>query len=113
MAGKVVDIEISILPDENPDPSYLDQEGFEDRKKAFARGDFNYIGVQAVAEVDINGSIQHIKSMGVWGVESDSGDAYLRNEVGKEEFNDLKGTLKDMGIKSIPAFKSVRLKHYV
>jgi hypothetical protein len=76
--------------DEFPDASYLEQEGmgFEDRLAAYRRGDFYFIGVQAEATIHVPvGSdvvVQTITSPGLWGIESDSGDDYLK-EVGEQE----------------------------
>jgi hypothetical protein len=109
---KVEAIHIVVMPDQDPDTSYLDQKDFEDRKAAYERGDFTFVGIQARAEVVIAGVIQEIASGGLWGIESDSGEKYFR-EVGKEEYSGLKDILKDMGATGIPPFKSVRLKELV
>jgi hypothetical protein len=100
---------IVVVADEDPDTSYLDQPEFEDRKKAYERGDFNFVGVRAVAEVEIGGVIQEITSGGLWGIESDSGEEYFRDEVGKEEYNELADILNEMGVTDIPDFEDVQL----
>lgn len=110
--SKVESVEIRVVTDQNPDTSYLEQEGFEDRLKQFERGDFNFVGVQAVAEVSIGGVIQEITSGGLWGIESDSGEKHFRS-VGKEEYAQLKEILSEMGIGRLPAFSEVRVKEYV
>lgn len=109
---KVESVEIRVIADQNPDISYLEQEGFEDRLKQFERGDFNFVGVRAVAEVEVGGTIQEITSAGLWGIESDSGDEYFRS-VGKEEYAQLKEILTSMGIRKLPPFSGVRVKEYV
>jgi hypothetical protein len=108
MPSKVLDITAGIVADQDPDTSYLDQEEFEDRKAQYERGDFSFVGVRVEAEVEINGVIQKISSGGLWGIESDSDKKHLR-EVAKEEYDQLVGILKSMGIKSVPSFKSVKL----
>jgi hypothetical protein len=112
MGAKLDEVEVVVMADENPDPSYLDQEGFEDRKKEFERGDFGFVGVRAEASVVVGGVIQHITSGGLWGIESDSDKKYIR-EVGEEEYNALKDILKDMGVKAIPSYKNVKVKYTV
>jgi len=107
--------QIRIMPDQDPDTSYLDQEGFEDRKRAFEKGDFGFVGVMAVAEVEVGGVMQEITSGGIWGIESDSGTKYFRS-VGKEEYDALKGVLRDMNAAKIPAYKNVPIAdsaHYI
>jgi len=109
---KVESVEIRVVADRDPDTSYLEQEGFEDRLRKFQRGEFGFVGVQAVAEVEIGGIMQEITSAGLWGIESDSGEDYFRS-VGKEEYAQLKEILSDMGIRKTPPFKAVRVKEYV
>lgn len=90
-------IRVLVLPDEDPDTSFLDQDEFEDRKEAFRRGDFSFVGVRAEAEIVVDGITQTITSGGLWGVESDAGDRYIL-EVGHEEYNDLRKILKTLGV---------------
>lgn len=82
------DFEMQVIPDESPDPSYLDQEGFEDRKAEYERGDFRFIGIRAVATVRIPYGSDHIESTiespGLWGIESDSDEDYLRSVFDEE-----------------------------
>lgn len=91
------EIRVVILEDTDPDPSYLDQEGFEDRREAYQRGDFYFVGMRAEAEVVIEGTVQTLDSMGIWGVESDSGDAFF-NELANEEWDQLRTVLKTVGV---------------
>lgn len=102
---------IRVIPDENPDPSYLEQEGFEDRLKEYRRGDFNFVGVRAEADVEMGGVNQKLTSGGLWGIEDDSGDEYLRNDVGKEEYLSLVDILEEIGATGIPPFDKVKLKY--
>jgi hypothetical protein len=91
--------------DNDPDLSWLDQtddqmgEGFEadanDRKESFGQS-WDMIGILAVAEVVVNGTVQTITSPGLWGIESDSGRAYLK-EVQTEELQTLADILTHLG----------------
>lgn len=67
------------------------------RSEALNRGDWNYIGLWAEAEAQLtnNGPVQTIRSGGLWGVESDSGE-YLA-EIAKEELSQLRDELEAMG----------------
>ena len=89
------------IPDSDPDPSYLEQEGWEERLAAYQHGDFGYVGVQATTELripsDQGGWIaQTITSPGLWGIEDDSDQEYL-NEVFEEERATLLDMLKALG----------------
>ena len=110
--SKVISVIVKVLPDEDPDTSYLDQKGFEDRLTQFKRGHFNFVGVRAEAEVEIAGVVQEITSGGLWGIESDSEASYFR-EVGKEEYSQLKDVLAEMGIGKVPPYAQVRVKWFV
>ena len=95
---RILNVEVQIIPDADPDTSYLDQPEFEDRKQAYESGDFGFVGIRARAQVQAEkfGSIQTITSAGLWGIEDDSGRAYLA-EVAGEELRDLRATLLAMG----------------
>jgi hypothetical protein len=94
---ELVSVKALVLPDEDPDVSFLDQDEFEDRKEEYHRGDFSFVGVRAEAEIVVDGILQTIVSGGLWGVESDAGDEYIK-EVSQEEYNDLRKILKTLGI---------------
>ncbi len=83
-----------MIPDGDPDPSYLEQEGFEDRLAEYHNGDFVYIGVRAAVQIHdwTKGAHVTVESAGLWGIESDSGREYLM-EVGREELDALKDEL--------------------
>lgn len=90
------------VPDDNHDASYLEQEGFEDRLKEYQRGDFGYIGIRAVVDLEIptkqGGYItQRIESPGLWSIESDSDESYLA-EVYAEECAQLAEMLTRLGV---------------
>ena len=90
---------VLVLPDDDPDTSFLDQGDPEDqdRKEAYRRGDFSFVGVRAEAKIIVDGISQTITSGGLWGVESDAGDAYIK-EVAGEEYVDLRRILKTLGV---------------
>lgn len=96
-AVELQSIVVLVLPDEDPDVSFLDQDEFEDRKEAYRRGNFSFVGVRAEAEIVVDGIIQHITSGGLWGVESDAGDEYIEG-IAQEEYTDLRKILKTLGV---------------
>jgi len=90
-------VRVLVLPDEDSDTSFLDQDEFEDQKQAFQRGDFSFVGVVAKAEIVVDGIVQTITSGGLWGIESDSDKTYIA-EVAGEEYGDLRRILKTLGV---------------
>jgi hypothetical protein len=96
MNGKILSISIERVNDQDPDPSYLEQEGFEDRLAQYKNGDFYFIGIRAKATLEILGTIQTIRTPGLWGIEDDSGEDYLES-VANEEKENLKDILIQMG----------------
>jgi hypothetical protein len=103
-APELVSVKVLVLPDEEPDLSFWDQtvdpdeqNDYEERKEAYRRGDFSFVGVRAEAEITVDGILQTIVSGGLWGIESDSGDEYIK-EVGGEEYTDLRRILKTLGV---------------
>ena len=90
-------VRVLVEPDDDPDTSFLDQDEFEDRKEAFRRGDFSFVGIRAEAEIIVDGILQTIVSGGLYGVESDAGDAYIK-EIACEEYTDLRRILKTLGV---------------
>lgn len=99
-APEVREIRVLVLPDTDPDTSYLDQDeadaDFSDRRAQYERGDFTFVGVVAEAEVVIEGVSQEIKSGGLWGIESDMKE-YIE-EVGVNEYGDLRKILTSIGV---------------
>ena len=90
---------LRVLVEEDPDPevSYLDQDEFEDRRAAFHRGEFGFVGVRVEADVIIQGTVQTLVSPGLWGIESDSGDEYIES-VAVEEYGELRKVLTAVGV---------------
>lgn len=58
--------------------------------------DWQFVGIYASAQIIVGDVFQHIKSAGLWGIESDSSDEYFR-EVALEEVASLKDILRDLG----------------
>ena len=71
--------------------------GFADRLAEYRRNEFYFVGVRAVAEIEINGIRQTISSGGLWGIESDSDEAYLQ-EVYAEQREELDAMLVELGL---------------
>ena len=103
---ELLSVKVLVLPDAEPDLSFWDQSvdpdkqndyDYEERKEAYRRGEFSFVGVRAEAEITVDGIIQTIVSGGLWGVESDSDATYIK-EVAGEEYNDLRRILKTLGV---------------
>jgi len=78
--------------------------GLEDYKRmeALNRGDFSFIGIMAEATVSYstgngNRRLETFTSGGLWGIESDSSDDYIK-EVEEQELDDLKEHLTKFGV---------------
>lgn len=100
---RIHSVTVKHLVDSDPDTSYLEQEGFEDRLAQFRNDEFSFVGIIAEAEVDIKGQsnsnfyiVQRISSGGLWGIESDSDKAYLA-EIAQEQLMELRDQLKALG----------------
>jgi hypothetical protein len=93
-----------LVPDDSPDTSYLEQEGFEDRLAQYRRGDFDYVGGRAAVELPIpygkDRILVKIESPGLWGVESDSDENYL-DTIFQEEIDTLADMLSALGVKVV------------
>jgi hypothetical protein len=79
-------------PDLDPDTSYLHEEGLA----AYERGEFQFVGVHAEAEVAIEDTIQVLESRGTWGIESDA-DEYIE-QVAAHEWGVLRKVLTTVGV---------------
>ena len=55
-----------------------------------------HIGIYATAEINAAGTIQEIRSAGLWGIESDSDQEYLK-QTELEQLEELKDQLKEFG----------------
>ncbi|MBE3042558.1 hypothetical protein IMZ48_08260 [Candidatus Bathyarchaeota archaeon] len=73
------------------------------RMEAYNNQQWYMMGVYAVAEVRTPtpqggySSTQHIRTPGLWGIESDSGTDYIK-EVGQEQLDDLREHLGHFGV---------------
>jgi hypothetical protein len=104
---------IEVLPDEDPDVSYLTQ-AYEEvadtpereryvyadklRLDAYRNGDWRMAGTRLVAEItmDREGHVDRpieLKSGGIWGIESDSGRDYFV-ETARNQDDDLRSQLE-------------------
>jgi hypothetical protein len=90
-------IRVVVEHDPDPDVSFLEQEDLEDRLAAYRRGEFDFVGVRAEADVLVEDTVQTLTSGGLWGVESDSGEEYLVG-VAVEEYEQLRRVLKTVGV---------------
>lgn len=97
VAPTVESVHVLVLVDDEADISYLDQDEFDDRREAYQRGEFHFVGVRAEADVVIEGTVQTLVSGGLWGVESDSGDEYIE-EIADQEYNELRKVLTSVGV---------------
>ncbi len=77
----------------NPDSPEQDYQ----RMEALSRGDWCMMGVWAEAKIQLTGDspTQRIRSGGLWGIESDSGDYF--NQIDKEQLADLRAELEEIG----------------
>lgn len=95
-SAKVQRIWIEVVPDLSPDASYLEQEGWEDRLEQYRSGQFFHVGVRVCAEIliPVNNQLigQVVKSPGLWGIEDDSSEGYLR-DVASDELSTLREML--------------------
>ena len=108
--NKLESVNLLVEFDEWPDISYLYQDGFEDRLKAYENNEFDFVGVKAIATIAIpfeiingngkketNYKLQKIDSGGLWGIENDSTDEYI-NQVAKEQIDELKDYLEKLNV---------------
>lgn len=88
-----------VVVEEDPDPdvSYLEQDGFDERLAAYRNGEFSIVGVRAEADVFIEETEQTLTSSGLWGVESDLDEGELI-ESAQAEWEALRNVLKAVGV---------------
>jgi len=67
-----------------------------ERMESHNRGDWGMISIRAQAKIIVNGTCQTVRSGGLGGIESDSGDHYF-SEVGGGELAELGVTLVELG----------------
>lgn len=87
--------------DDCPDLFWLDDDAGRERLADFHDGHWHMIGVQAAATILIplgrHFVMQTLTSPGLWGIESDSDDAYL-DQVFAEECDTLVAMLGALGV---------------
>lgn len=114
--AEVKEITVVEEADTDPDVSWLEQqaeEGDAFAKKRLAdyeSGDWVMIGIFVEAEVEVNGTMQTIRTPGLWNTESDSERSY-KDEIAGEEYEELKDILKGLGIRKVPPLSSARRKN--
>lgn len=110
MTKEIESISCQQIFDVDGDISYLQQydinsKDTEERKyalqdkkrlEAYYNDEWYFIGIQAVAEIRINGISQTISSGGLYGIESDNSNEYF-DEVFEEEKEQLKDVLLQLG----------------
>jgi len=85
--------------DEDPDASYLDQEGFEARKQEYIAEMFHFRGCYAECTVrHPDGILDTFRSGGLWGIESDIDDDSMR-QIETEERIALLSHVVGYGVK--------------
>lgn len=96
------DFVLDVVNDDSPDTSYLEQEGFEDRRAEYEAGAFGFFGIRAAVVIPVPYGADHIdatiRSPGLWGIESDCGDDYIR-EVFEEQCAVLAEMLEGLNIR--------------
>lgn len=90
------DPDLSWLEDSGPDPSDADCAAYCAARLASYGSDWTAVGVQAVADIVVNGVCQSISSGGLWGIESDSSAEHFAAIRG-EEMCRLQDILRDLG----------------
>jgi hypothetical protein len=66
------------------------------RMESLNRGDWQYIGIAARAEIVVGMVSQTIRSSGLWGIESDSDQSYIK-DVEQEQLDELRDQLIALG----------------
>ena len=90
-------IRVIVDRDQDTDVSFMNEEGFEDRRAEYERNDFHFVTVRAVAEVAIEGVVQTLMSGGLGGVESDADNEEFV-DIAMEEYAQLRKILKTIGV---------------
>lgn len=72
------------------------EENFE-RMEEYSRGDVVSYGIVAHARISVGGTVQTIKSGGIWGIPSDADPEYAA-DLAAEEVADLRDILEGLGV---------------
>lgn len=107
---RIESIKVRRFEDDDADLSWLTQ-GYEEIEDAAEReryrerdrqrlADYGHtwwmVGIDAVADVQIHGVLQRVRSGGIWGVETDSDPGYF-HELGAEQVSELATILSQIG----------------
>jgi hypothetical protein len=98
LSAELQAIRVVVERDPDPDTSYLEQDEFKERLAAYKRGEFDFVGVRAEAEVRIRDTDQMLASAGLWGIESDADSEDEIVDIAIEEWTQLRKVLKAIGI---------------
>lgn len=102
-------------------PCYQNYKGLSDRtikkycKKDYERmeslnnGNWYFMGIWAECTYTINGVIQKLSSGGLWGIDSDAGDGYIK-EIEGEQYAELVEIVKSLGLEGLPSFEDMERK---
>lgn len=97
-------LRVERLPDPDADASWLEQECWMETEhaEAYRRGEFGFLGIRAVAEVAYSCGesclrLETFTSAGMWGIEDNSSEEYLRL-VEAEELEELRSHLLTFGV---------------
>ena len=90
-------VRVIVEDDGDPDVSYLEQDGFEERRAAYKRGELGFLIVRVEADVFIKDTEQLLVSPGLGGIESDLSEEELDGIV-SEEWAALRAVLKTVGV---------------
>jgi hypothetical protein len=90
---------LRVVVEEDPDPdvSYLEQEGLEERLEEYRQGEFGFVTVRAEAEVGIAETEQILTSPGLAGIENDATPEEIE-QIAAEEWAALRNVLKTVGV---------------
>jgi hypothetical protein len=76
---------------------------------SFYRGEWWFIGIYIELELIVANTVQTIRTPGLWGIESNSGNRYFQ-EVERQEYEELIGILEKLGVsrRFVPSIASAR-----
>ena len=90
-------VRVVVEEDSDPDVSYLEQEGLEERLAEYRKGEFGFVTVRAEAEVGIAETEQLLASPGLRGIENDATPEEIE-QIAAEEWAALRNVLKTVGV---------------
>ena len=99
---RILSVTVKRRADESPDiyyrrPSESTFATIIERMESLNRGDWCYIGIRAECEVQLTGDLcQTITSGGLWGIESDAEESYLKS-IEDEQLAELRSQLAAIG----------------